>query len=37
MAGYRKLAEQAGANQEGLRKEIAELTDRMVAVGPLTP
>lgn len=32
MAAYRKLAEQAVTNQEGLQAQIAELTERLAAV-----
>lgn len=32
MAAYRKLAEQAVTNQEGLHAQIAELTERVAAV-----
>lgn len=35
MAGYRKLAEQAVANQESLRGELNELTARVAAVEEL--
>lgn len=35
MAGYRKLAEQAVANQEALRTELGELTERLAAVEKL--
>ncbi|WP_250284210.1 MULTISPECIES: hypothetical protein [unclassified Frankia] len=35
MAGYRKLAEQAVANQETLRTELAGLTRRLTAVEEL--
>lgn len=35
MAGYRKLAEQAVANQDALRADLAGLTDRLAAVETL--
>ena len=35
LAGYRKLAEQAVANQEALRAEIGVLTERLTAVEQL--
>jgi hypothetical protein len=35
MAGYRKLAEQAVANQETLHAQLAELTTRLAAVEDL--
>jgi hypothetical protein len=35
MAGYRKLAEQAVANQEAVRTQVAELTERLAAVESL--
>jgi len=35
MAGYRKLAEQAVANQERLHEELAALTARLAAVEQL--
>jgi hypothetical protein len=35
MAGYRKLAEQAVANQEQLHEELAALTARLTAVQQL--
>jgi hypothetical protein len=35
MAGYRKLAEQAVANQERLQEELATLTARLAAVEQL--
>jgi L-amino acid N-acyltransferase YncA len=35
MAGYRKLAEEAVANQQGLRDQIARLTDHVRAVEQL--
>lgn len=35
MASYRKLAEQAVTNQEGLHAQLAELTERLSAVETL--
>jgi hypothetical protein len=35
MAGYRKLAEQAVANQEALRRELNELTTRLTTIEQL--
>lgn len=32
MAGYRRLAEEAVANQQAFRQEIAKLTERVAAV-----